>query len=148
MHSRRAIDDKGEFLRHGRLKMQTNPPEVDLRRIILFSTLALRLHHALHGFGVVRENKKTKRVETMPRIDRDGVGIYYEIHGEGPPLLLVNGYASTGEDWDPTFLAALAERFEVIAPDNPGLGGSEALPGTLSVEAMAAAHDRYFEYVL
>ncbi len=29
----------------------------------------------------------------MPRIDRDGVGIYYEVHGDGPPLLLTHGYS-------------------------------------------------------
>ncbi len=78
--------------------------------------------------------------ERRERTEVDGRAVAWRGLGEGPPLLLVNGYASTGEDWDPTFLAALAERFEVIAPDNPGLGGSEALPGTLSVEAMAAAH--------
>jgi pimeloyl-ACP methyl ester carboxylesterase len=57
--------------------------------------------------------------------------------GSGPPLLLVNGYASTGADWDPTFLAALGERFEVICPDNRGMGGSPLGDGELTVEAMA-----------
>ena len=27
-----------------------------------------------------------------------------------PPLLLINGYAATGADWDPTFLAELERR--------------------------------------
>jgi len=58
--------------------------------------------------------------------------------GSGPPLLLVNGYASTGVDWDPTFLAALGERHEVICPDNRGMGGSPLGEAELTIEAMAA----------
>jgi pimeloyl-ACP methyl ester carboxylesterase len=58
--------------------------------------------------------------------------------GEGPPLLLVNGYAATSADWDPTFLGGLAERFEVICPDNRGLGGSDLGVGEVTVDSMAA----------
>ena len=35
----------------------------------------------------------------MPKIDRDGVNIYYEVHGSGPPLLLTHGYSSTSAMW-------------------------------------------------
>ena len=35
----------------------------------------------------------------MPTIDRDGVKIYYEVHGSGPPLLLTHGYSSTSGMW-------------------------------------------------
>lgn len=58
--------------------------------------------------------------------------------GDGPPLLLVNGYAATGGDWDPTFLAGLAASFELICPDNRGVGGSELGEEELTIEAMAA----------
>jgi pimeloyl-ACP methyl ester carboxylesterase len=44
--------------------------------------------------------------------------------GSGPPLLLLNGYAGTAADWDPNFLGALAEGFEVVLPDNRGMGTS------------------------
>jgi 3-oxoadipate enol-lactonase len=54
------------------------------------------------------------------------------------PLLLINGYAATGADWDPTFLAELGSSFQVICPDNRGVGGSELGEAELSVEAMAA----------
>ncbi len=58
--------------------------------------------------------------------------------GSGPPLLLVNGYAATGADWDPTFLDSLGEAHEVICPDNRGLGDSAPSEGVLSVDSMAA----------
>ena len=35
-----------------------------------------------------------------------------------PPLLLLNGYAATERDWDPTFLAALREGSSLITPDH------------------------------
>lgn len=44
--------------------------------------------------------------------------------GDGPPLLLLNGYAGTRLDWDPVFLGALAAELRVICPDNIGLGDS------------------------
>ncbi len=57
--------------------------------------------------------------------------------GEGPPLLLVNGYAATSEDWDPGFVEALASSFEAICPDNRGVGGSEPGNGELTIDCMA-----------
>ena len=35
----------------------------------------------------------------MALIDRDGVKIYYEVYGEGPPLLLTHGYSSSSHMW-------------------------------------------------
>jgi pimeloyl-ACP methyl ester carboxylesterase len=60
--------------------------------------------------------------------------------GDGPrPLLLINGYAASAEDWDPQMLALLARSFTVICPDNRGIGDSElGDPDGLTIEAMAA----------
>jgi len=68
----------------------------------------------------------------------EGRRLAWRLVGSGPPLLLVNGYAATGADWDPGFLAALAEGYEVICPDNCGVGESDPRPEQLSVEAVAA----------
>ena len=57
-------------------------------------------------------------------VARDGRDIGWQSVGDGPPLLLLNGYGGTAADWDPNFLAALAERFEVVLPDNRGMGTS------------------------
>lgn len=57
----------------------------------------------------------------------------------GPPLLLVNGYAATAADWDPTFLAELSKSFRVICPDNRGVGGSDLGDlNELTIDSMAA----------
>ena len=35
----------------------------------------------------------------MPKLNRDGVNIYYEVHGKGPALLLTHGYGATSGMW-------------------------------------------------
>ncbi len=68
----------------------------------------------------------------------DGRRLAWRAVGQGPPLLLVNGYAATGADWDPRFLGLLAETREVICPDNRGLGGSELGDAELTIDGMAS----------
>jgi len=71
-------------------------------------------------------------------IDIDGRRFAWRALGQGSPLLLVNGYAATAADWDPAMLAALARSFELICPDNRGMGGSELGDAAeLTIDAMA-----------
>ncbi|WP_459548422.1 alpha/beta fold hydrolase [Nocardia sp. X0981] len=49
--------------------------------------------------------------------------------GRGEPLVLVHGVGSRWQVWEP-IIGTLAERFEVIAVDLPGFGGSAPLPRT------------------
>jgi pimeloyl-ACP methyl ester carboxylesterase len=51
----------------------------------------------------------------------------YTRRGAGPPLVLIHALGSARQAWDPV-LDALAGRFDVIAVDLPGFGGSEPLP--------------------
>jgi pimeloyl-ACP methyl ester carboxylesterase len=69
-----------------------------------------------------------------------GRAVAWTAVGDGPPLLLLNGYAATGVDWDPVFLGALAAHFRVICPDNVGLGRSTLVDGEKvgGVEGMTA----------
>jgi pimeloyl-ACP methyl ester carboxylesterase len=53
------------------------------------------------------------------------------------PLLLINGYAASAEDWDPTFLAGLEAGHQVLRPDNRGIGAAPLGDGELTIEAMA-----------
>lgn len=70
------------------------------------------------------------------RIESGDGGIAWTRHGEGPPLLLVNGYAATGADWDPAFIAGLAEGFAVLCPDNRGMGASDLGEGPMTVDRL------------
>lgn len=55
-------------------------------------------------------------------------------------MVLITGYSGAAAGWDPEFLSALGRSFEVICPDNRGIGGSQLgeLKGPLTIEAMAA----------
>ncbi|HET9079956.1 MAG TPA: alpha/beta fold hydrolase [Trebonia sp.] len=66
----------------------------------------------------------------------EGTIAYREI-GSGPPLVLIMGYGGTMSSWDPRFVDALAQAYTVVIFDNPGIGGTSALPGPLSIDAMA-----------
>lgn len=71
------------------------------------------------------------------RFDGGSTGIAWRRLGDGPPLLLINGYAATKDDWDPTFLGGLAARSEVICPDNRGIGESARGVHDVSIGSMA-----------
>ena len=60
----------------------------------------------------------------MPKLDRDGVQIHYEVQGKGPALLLTHGFSATGEMWAGQ-LPALTPDFTVITWDMRGHGRSD-----------------------
>src|SRR5262245_4212114 len=53
-----------------------------------------------------------------------GVRIAYRRVGAGPPLLVLNGFAATYADWEPSFIDRLASSNELILLNNRGIGGS------------------------
>src|SRR3984893_4056002 len=65
-----------------------------------------------------------------------GVRLHYLTAGHGAPLVLLHGYAETSLMWRP-LMPSLAERFTVIAPDLPGIGGSAIPADGLDMKAAA-----------
>jgi pimeloyl-ACP methyl ester carboxylesterase len=63
----------------------------------------------------------TDPVATIPV---DGAEIAYRRTGNGQPLLVLNGFAATSADWDPSFIDRLASSNELILLDNRGIGAS------------------------
>jgi pimeloyl-ACP methyl ester carboxylesterase len=82
----------------------------------------------------------------MPRIDRNGVKIYYEVHGSGPALLLTHGYSSTSAMWQGQ-IEALSRHHQLVLWDMRGHGQSDypdddaAYSEALTVADMAALLD-------
>ena len=61
----------------------------------------------------------------MPTLDRDGVRLYYEVHGDGPTLLLSHGYGATSQMWRGQ-IEALAKTHTLIVWDMRGHGASDS----------------------
>jgi pimeloyl-ACP methyl ester carboxylesterase len=82
----------------------------------------------------------------MPTLNRNGVNIYYEVHGAGPTMLLTHGFSATAEMWNAN-LAALSQKYRVIVWDMRGHGRSDypediaAYSETLTIGDMAALLD-------
>jgi 3-oxoadipate enol-lactonase len=72
----------------------------------------------------------------MPKANVGGVNMYYEIHGEGEPLLLISGHSGTTALWGP-IVPLLSRAYRVVAFDNRGIGYSEAPESPVSVKMMA-----------
>lgn len=69
-------------------------------------------------------------------LDAGGVHTYYEIQGQGDPLVLLHGGFSTIETWGAQ-TAALAERYRVYLPERRGHGRTPDVPGPTGYEIMA-----------
>jgi pimeloyl-ACP methyl ester carboxylesterase len=68
-------------------------------------------------------------------LDAAGWRVRYVRAGQGPPLVLLHGFASSIYTWSET-LPALAAQHDVIALDFPGFGGTETRP-TLTADDLA-----------
>jgi pimeloyl-ACP methyl ester carboxylesterase len=68
-------------------------------------------------------------------VDANGVHTYYDVQGDGEPLLLLHGGFATNETWGP-LVPALAERYRVIAPERRGHGHTPDVPGPITYELM------------
>jgi pimeloyl-ACP methyl ester carboxylesterase len=60
----------------------------------------------------------------MSRVDVDGVGIEYEVTGEGRPVVLLHGFPDSGRLWRHQVPALAQAGFQVIVPDLRGYGRS------------------------
>lgn len=62
--------------------------------------------------------------------------LYYEIHGQGEPLLLLQGWGMDITGWE-YIIEPLSNVFQVIVFDNRGAGRSEVTPGNYTTRLLA-----------
>lgn len=72
----------------------------------------------------------------MPKVQVNGINLFYEIHGEGESLLLIYGLAGRGNGWK-FQVEALSQRFRVITFDNRGVGDTDQPDEPYSIAQMA-----------
>ncbi|MFX1235645.1 MAG: alpha/beta fold hydrolase [Promethearchaeota archaeon] len=73
----------------------------------------------------------------MPKVKIDSTNLYYEIHGNGFPLIMIQGLSENVFWWDIPLIDELSKRFKTILFDNRGVGRSDKLEGDLTIELMA-----------
>ena len=74
----------------------------------------------------------------MPTVKIEGRTVFFERRGKGPPLLLVHGFPLDHGSWD-VLAGELEHFFDLIIPDLPGFGLSEALAGECTIEKIAVS---------
>jgi pimeloyl-ACP methyl ester carboxylesterase len=90
----------------------------------------------------------------MPKLNRDGVNLYYEVHGTGPTILLSHGYSATGEMWRGQ-VAPLSRHHRLIlwdmrghgqtdSPDDPAAYSEEATVGDMAALLDVAGAEHAF----
>ena len=74
----------------------------------------------------------------MPYEKVNDIQMYYEIHGDGEPLVLIVGLGTDISEWG-GIIRWLAEKYQVLAFDNRGAGRTDKPDTSYSIEMMA--HD-------
>ena len=72
----------------------------------------------------------------MPKANVNGINVYYEVHGQGEPLVLIQGFGGGHEGW---FFQtrAFKKHYRVITFDNRGIGKTDKSSGPYTIKTMA-----------
>ena len=93
---------------------------------------------SIFGFG-----QNVKQAET---VTIDGNSIYYEVYGEGEPLLLLHAWTLSSKNWIP-YVPDFEQDYEVYLIDLPGHGRSDAFNKDWSVNTSAQILNGLVEYL-
>jgi pimeloyl-ACP methyl ester carboxylesterase len=69
-------------------------------------------------------------------LEHRGCRLAFDIRGDGPPVLFIQGVGVHGDGWRPQ-IDALSARYRCLSFDNRGMGRSLPMPASVSVEEMA-----------
>ena len=73
----------------------------------------------------------------MPTAHANNITVNYEVHGDGEPLIMINGLADDLSSWAYQ-TEVFARHFKVIIFDNRGIGGTDKPEGAYTTAEMAA----------
>ncbi|WP_420422000.1 alpha/beta fold hydrolase [Simkania sp.] len=72
----------------------------------------------------------------MPTLNNENCNIYYEVKGQGAPLVLINGFTNHLGMWD-SFAACFQHQFQVLQFDPRGAGRSETPATSFTIDHIA-----------
>jgi pimeloyl-ACP methyl ester carboxylesterase len=73
----------------------------------------------------------------MPKVKVNDFQMYYEVKGQGFPLMMINGLGGNMEGWDPRLVEGLSKHFKLILFDNRGAGRTELSKGEYTIRLFA-----------
>lgn len=71
----------------------------------------------------------------MPKIKVNDIAMYYEMHGQGDPIIFIAGFSSDHLIWNPT-IEFFKKEYQVFVLDNRGAGQTDVPKGPYSLEQM------------
>ena len=77
----------------------------------------------------------------MSRVNVNGVGIEYQVSGQGRPVVLLHGFPDSGRLWRHQVPALAQAGFRVIVPDLRGYGRSDKPADVAAYSMMFLAGD-------
>lgn len=96
-----------------------------MKKIVLFILLGTT---SIQSFGQLYEQAETVKV--------NGIDMYYEVYGEGEPLLLLHGWTQSSGFWS-EFIPTYARHFKVYSIDLRGHGRTSQLDADFSIKESA-----------
>src|SRR5688572_19678815 len=76
-------------------------------------------------------------MSTSGTVPANGQQLYYEVHGQGQPLVLVMGIGYDSTLWKLGQVPALSQKFQVVIFDNRDAGRSSKASGAYTIADMA-----------
>lgn len=73
----------------------------------------------------------------MPKVKVNDMQIYYEVRGEGFPLIMIAGLSGNIDWWDPRMIRELSKNFKTVMFDNRGAGRTEASDRECTIKLFA-----------
>ena len=100
--------------------------------------LLLVLSVAINGcIGMDLKDEKDHSIAEVESVPVGDINIAYKVLGQGDPIVLIMGYGSTMDMWDPIFLDNLSSEYQVIIFDNRGMGNTTVPAGNFSISQFA-----------
>ena len=73
----------------------------------------------------------------MSKAKVNDINMYYDVQGDGFPLVMIMGFLGNADCWDPRMLPALSDKFKVITFDNRGAGRTDVSDKAFSIRLLA-----------
>jgi len=73
----------------------------------------------------------------MPKVRVNDIQMYYEVNGEGFPLLMIMGLSGNLDWWEPRMIQGLSKSFKTTVFDNRGAGRTEASEKEYTIKLFA-----------